>query len=171
MQHPGILENHTWNPNKESLPSLFGFNSDAIICNILIGSVCPIHIPLLYWSMRNGCGTAILVWVSLFHLCLTGISSLESQSNATYNDLLSFHPTKVSSFPVVVLRSISPRLNLFIWGFFCCCCCFVMMQLPSWFSLTIPEARILFEAKNFRRQSEVKVVHENYIANILWQNI
>ena len=85
---------------------------------------------------RNGCGTTILAWVSLFYLCTVDMSSLEWQFDATFTNLLSFHPTMVSSFYVAVLRSISPRLNISI------CFFFVMVQLPSQFSLTVPEAQI-----------------------------
>ena len=117
VQYPRILHNHVWNPNKECPPPLFGFISSAICCNNLIDSI-PL-IPL-YLSMRNGCGTAILAWVSLLHLCTIEMGSLESQFDAAYIDLLSFHLTIVSSLPLVVLRSILPHFNssmfLFCYG-------------------------------------------------------
>ena len=145
------------------LITFFWFYSGSICCNILVGSIYPIHSLVVLVNEK-------WLWDSIFSLgiyipfCTIKMTSLESQFDATYTDLLSFHRTMMSSFPVVVLQSISLHLNLlFVF-------CYDAITTPifphrSWCS------NIIWSQKFEKTKLREKVIHENFITRFFRQSI
>lgn len=155
VQYPGILHNYVWNPNKECPAPLFGFISDAICCNILIGSVYTTHslVAMVNEKWLLGCNSVILAWVSSFYLCTVEMVTWTTIRRKIH--WLVVFPSNYGKFISCDGSTIDSTTSEFIYVFLFCYGAIIVKKLfcygASQFSLTVPEAPILIKIKNFRR--------------------
>ena len=144
---------------------LFSFNTDAICCNNLIVSVYSIHslVVLVNGKWLWNCNFSLDIFIPSLYSWQEFTRITIWCNIQSHTDLLSSHPTIVSSFPVVVLRSIDH-----VW-IYCLFCYGAITKLI--FSHCSWSSNIIWSQKFEKTKWSEEVVHENSIPNFLRQNI